>query len=61
MKPPQKKSFGPISALGAYIKSSKYTLYSSGLIFAAALLVGRSSKSEDWTLSQNPFFKDYFK
>jgi len=41
-----KKSFGPNSALGALIKSSKYTLYSSGLIFAPALI-----------LNQNPFFE----
>ena len=32
-----KKSFGPISALGARFKSSKYLLYSSGLNLAAAL------------------------
>ena len=38
--------FGPISALGANIKSSKYSMYSSGLIFTAAL-----------TLNQNPFFE----
>gem|GEM_PF-3104763 len=38
--------FGPISALGAKIKSSKYNLYSSGLIFTAAL-----------TSSQNSFLK----
>jgi hypothetical protein len=32
--------------LGAHIKSSKYLMYSSGLIFAAALI-----------LNQNPFFE----
>jgi len=37
-----KKSFGPNSALGAYIKSSKYRMYSSGLIFAAALILNKN-------------------
>ena len=41
-----KMSFGPISALGARIKSSKYPMYSSGLILAPAL-----------TLNQNPIFE----
>jgi len=41
-----KKSFGPNSALGAHIKSLKYSMYSSGLIFASALI-----------LNQNPFFE----
>jgi hypothetical protein len=38
--------FSPNSALGAHINSSKYLMYSSGLIFAAAL-----------TLNKNPFFE----
>jgi len=46
LEPISKKSFGPNSALGAYIKSSKYLMYSSGLIFAAALI-----------LNQNPFLR----
>jgi hypothetical protein len=41
-----KRSFGPISALGAWFKSSKYLMYSSGLNLAAAL-----------TLNQNPIFE----
>ncbi len=62
-----KKSFGPISALGTHIKSSKYPLYlppkalaslaPPDLIFAAALPVGRSSKSEAWTPNQKPFLR----
>ena len=31
-----KTAFGPISALDAYIKSSKYLMYFSGMIFAVA-------------------------
>jgi len=41
-----KKSFVPISALGAHFQSSKYQLYSSGLNFAVALI---------W--NQNPNFE----
>jgi hypothetical protein len=52
-----KKSFDPISALGALIKSSKYRVYSSGLILVAALPVRRSSPSEDWILDQNLFLR----
>ena|GEM_PF-1178123 len=52
-----KKPFGPISALGAYINSSKYLVYYSGLIFAANLLVRLSLKSVDGTLNQNPYFR----
>ncbi len=33
------------------------TLAPPGLIFAAALPVGRSSQSEDWTLNQNPLLR----
>jgi hypothetical protein len=66
-------SFGPISLLDACFKSSKYIQYFSGLRptfdnqssgkfrnvgkLAAALPVGRSSKSEDWTLNQNLIFE----
>jgi len=38
-----KKPFGPISALGAHIKSSKYLMFSSGLIFATTLTLNQNS------------------